>query len=98
MCATVLGASLGYVSNSIVPLLVSTTTTGPAPDDGLAVCAAAGTAMTASANAAVANRIISGSSPLGSLQFLGSQRQSRNHRIAGTRAGRRSGPRSRDTG
>ena len=31
MCATVFGASLGYVSNANVPFDVSTTMTGPAP-------------------------------------------------------------------
>src|SRR5262245_1436499 len=33
MCSTVFGASFGYVSNSNVPFIVSTTITGPAPGD-----------------------------------------------------------------
>src|SRR5688572_20177403 len=33
MCATVFGASFGYVSNSNVPFSVSTTITGPAPGE-----------------------------------------------------------------
>ncbi len=39
MCSTVRGASFGYVSNSKVPFVVSTTMTGPAPGVG---CAGAG--------------------------------------------------------
>src|SRR6185503_13711351 len=48
MCATVFGASFGYVSNSNVPFSVSTTTIdGPAPGDILAgACANAALAKT----------------------------------------------------
>jgi hypothetical protein len=46
MCATVFGASSGYVSISITPFEVSSTMIGPAPGDFSCAAAAIGNAST----------------------------------------------------
>src|SRR4051794_34772468 len=58
IAATVFGASSGYVSNSIVPLTVSSTTTGPAPGDVCCACVDGTASARAAASGAAARNVV----------------------------------------
>src|SRR5688572_16252971 len=113
MCATVFGASLGYVSITNVPLFaVSNTMSGPAPGDGFGAGAAApraaGVAVPLCCSRASAhdptNSITAHAAIIrfmlvsSARQFLDIRRRSRNPRSVDEWAGRHADPRSRGTG